>query len=341
MRCQRILGVAALVTLGSGPLWPRPAHGAEVLSPASWAGQWDFVITYRDSQTGDVTQIDKISTDICPGEPLGLALFESVPSCQSTATDADLAVDCAADLTAGACRLQGSLLLELRQSAGTIKGSGEWTPTLSGDCLIAEPSGQTIEIAAQRRPGAPASGCVQPSTLAQKLLGQPVALTLADRPFAALAVDELEIASGEVDIDAAFTLGAGSDGIDPARETLRLQVGDFSTKVAAGSFKLKPARGRSPAEYVYEGRDGHARVEVKISRLAERRFRLRAHAERTRARRTLALLPVAISVGDDAGSAAARARRPRSDHDDCRDHDHDDDHDHDHDDRDGHGRRGE
>jgi hypothetical protein len=159
---------------------------------------------------------------------------------------------------------------------------------------------------------------------------------------------------GVFDAFGTFTLAAESDGVDPRTETLHLQVGEFDAKIPPGSFKLRAARGRTPAEYTYEGFVGRARLQVTIDRLAKDRFTFTAHAERTQLLRTKAMLPVMLAVGNDAGSAAVHARKPHVHDENCDDRDghgrdrddrdgddHDDHHDHDDRDHDGHSRRGE
>ena len=93
-----------------------------------------------------------------------------------------------------------------------------------------------------------------------------------------------------------------------------------------GSFRLKPARGRQPAEFIFEGNAGRARLQVQISSLGSGRFSFSAHAEHARVRRTASPLPFALAVGNDAGTIAARIERAGGEHRDGDD-----------DDRDGHG----
>lgn len=64
----------------------------------------------------------------------------------------------------------------------------------------------------------------------------------AHQPFAAFNANvEIDIEDGEIDMTATFTLGAGNNGVDPAKENVSLQVtggtGACSLTIPAGSFK--------------------------------------------------------------------------------------------------------
>ena len=73
-------------------------------------------------------------------------------------------------------------------------------------------------------------------------------------PFAAFTL-KAEITLGppsSFEVNASFTLGAGSDGIKPLTEAFTLQVGTFSTTIPAGSFQQDP-KGRFKFEGVISG----------------------------------------------------------------------------------------
>jgi hypothetical protein len=306
--------------LGAGLVLTGPAGASEVLAPASWAGRWDFVITHRSRETGAVLQLDRITNDICPGQPVGMALFESVPNCQPRISDTGLSVECGTEVAIVACRIQTTLQIALEQTdPATIGGSGEWTTAMSGDCLIAEmESGRTIEVVAHRQSDATAGACGQPSTLVQKFAVTPTAFVIGDRPFGAFTVDPIDMEGGDFELEGTLTLGPASDGADPRADSVRLQVGDFETKIPPGSFKLRPARGKGGrATYTYEGPAGKARLEVRIVRLDDRRFTFDVHAERTKLRRTASKIPVVLAFGNDTGTTAAATRRPGGRHQDC------------------------
>jgi hypothetical protein len=55
-------------------------------------------------------------------------------------------------------------------------------------------------------------------------------------PFASFFA-KLEIANDGFDLNESFTLGANSNGINPATENVTLQIGTFSVMIPAGSFK--------------------------------------------------------------------------------------------------------
>jgi hypothetical protein len=58
-------------------------------------------------------------------------------------------------------------------------------------------------------------------------------------PFAT-SFAKLEISRKGFDLNESFTLGAHSNGIDPAAEDVTLQIGTFSVTIPAGSFEKKP-----------------------------------------------------------------------------------------------------
>lgn len=310
---------ALLLAGGAGLLLAGPAGASEVLAPASWTGRWDFVITQRSRGTGEVVQLDKITNDICPGQPVGMALFESVPNCQPKISDTGLSVQCGAEVAIATCRIATGLQIGLEQTDPvTIEGSGEWTTSLSGDCLFVEmDSGRTIEIVAHRQSAETPSGCARPSTLVEKFAVAPESLVIGDRPFEAFALDPIDMEGGEFELEGTLTLAEASDGIDPRADAMRLQLGDFETKIPPGSFKLRPARGKTPATYTYEGPAGKARLAARIVRLDDRHFTFDVHVERTKVRRTASKVPVVLAFGNDTGTTAAATRRPGGHHRDC------------------------
>ena len=315
---------AGVLLLVAGCLIPRPlAGGTEVLAPRSWTGQWEFTITYRDHDTGRIVAVDRIADDICTNEPLGLALFPSLPGCRSTVTSEGVALQCASDFNAAACAAHGALQLDLRRRGETLSGTGEWSATLSGDCgLVLKNDGEAVEITAVRRSLMPGGGCASPSGLAPTLVTHPAALLVSATPFATLAVAKLDLEEDEFAVSGTFTLAAHSNGIDPAREAVRLQVGTFTTVLPAGSLRLRPAKGKKPAAFTSEGTAGRARLELEISPLAGGGFAFKAEGERTRVAARRSPMPVALAIGNDGGTVAATAPRDR---DGDREHGDDDD----------------
>jgi hypothetical protein len=59
-------------------------------------------------------------------------------------------------------------------------------------------------------------------------------------PFSALTanVDISSRQSGRFELHGRFTLGAGSNGINPVNEAVILQLGNFNVQIPSGSFRL-------------------------------------------------------------------------------------------------------
>ncbi len=122
-------------------------------------------------------------------------------------------------------------------------------------------------------------------------------------PFASLDA-RLEREGGRLEVAAAFTLGAGSDGIDPVDEDVSLQVGGFSVTVPAGSF-VSEAAGRFRFEGVLQG----IHLEILIRSLGQGRFTLTAEMRHIDLSAIVDPVPLTLTVGDDRGTASVHPRR--------------------------------
>jgi len=112
----------------------------------------------------------------------------------------------------------------------------------------------------------------------------------------------------EFKVKATFTLGAGSDGINPITEDVSLQVGTFSTTIPAGSFKLHPEKSGKkgkhvkPNKWTFEGVIDGVKLEAKITDLGGGRFELKAEGEGANLAGTTNPVQVGIVIGNDGGS---------------------------------------
>ena len=118
--------------------------------------------------------------------------------------------------------------------------------------------------------------------------------------FAAF-VAEVEIETpDEVEVKATFRLGAMSDGIQPARETVTLRVGGFEVTIAAGSF-VADDKGR----FRFKGAVNGINLAGRIRPLKKGGFEFKAGLPRE------ALMPlgthvgVSLTIGDDMGATTA------------------------------------
>jgi hypothetical protein len=126
-------------------------------------------------------------------------------------------------------------------------------------------------------------------------------------PFAAFDA-KVEIGLGplanddEFEVKATFTLGAGSDGIDPLTEDVSFQVGTFSTTIPAGSFK-QDKKGRFKFEGVIDG----VALEAVIQPLGGDTYEFKAEGANADLTGTVNPVTVALTIGDDGGSTTVEA----------------------------------
>lgn len=131
-------------------------------------------------------------------------------------------------------------------------------------------------------------------------------------PFAAFDA-KVEIEDGEFELKGTFTLGSGSDGIDPLTEDVAFQVGTFSTTIPAGSFKFRPAepgkKGKpgKPDRWTFEGVIDGVELEAKITDLGGGSFEFKAEGEGADLTGTVNPVTVGLTIGNDGGSTMVEA----------------------------------
>jgi hypothetical protein len=113
-----------------------------------------------------------------------------------------------------------------------------------------------------------------------------------------------EIAGNEFEIQGRFTLGAGTNGINPLTEGVVLQQGTFSVTIPKGSFKS--ARGGS---YKFEGIIGGVSLEIDIAPASTNSYTFTAEGSGANLIDTVNPVSVALTIGDDAGTTTLRAGR--------------------------------
>lgn len=129
----------------------------------------------------------------------------------------------------------------------------------------------------------------------------------AQQPFAAFNVKiDIDIEDGEVDMMATFTLGAGSNGLDPFKETVSLEVkggtGAYSVAIPAGSFK-KDGGGR----FTFQGTINKVKLEASIRTLRDGAFEFEMETEGANLKGFANPVTVSLTIGDDGGSRTVRA----------------------------------
>ena len=128
------------------------------------------------------------------------------------------------------------------------------------------------------------------------------------QPFAAFnAKLDIDIEDGEIEVEATFTLGAGSNGLDLTTDMVSLQLtggtGAYSVTMPAGSFKTERS-----GRFTFQGTINRVKVEASIRPLRGGAFELEAVFERANLKGMANPVTVSLAIGDDGGSRAVRAK---------------------------------
>lgn len=124
---------------------------------------------------------------------------------------------------------------------------------------------------------------------------------------------KVEIALGpfanddKFDVNATFSLGAESDGINPLTEDVSLKVGAFSTTIPAGSFIFHPAKPKKPAQFTFEGVVAGVALEAKIIPVGANTFQFKAEGKGAELTGTVNPVTLGLTIGNDSGSASVTA----------------------------------
>jgi len=103
----------------------------------------------------------------------------------------------------------------------------------------------------------------------------------------------------EFELEGAFVLGAGSDGISPPTEAVSLQIGTYSMTIPAGSFQQA-----GQGSYMYM--TGNT-LEVEITQLPGGVFEFQMEGQGLELTGTVNPVPVTLMIGNDGGSAIVAA----------------------------------
>jgi hypothetical protein len=130
----------------------------------------------------------------------------------------------------------------------------------------------------------------------------------AAQPFADLKADvDLDIEDGEFELMLTFTLGTGSNGIDPGAETVSFQVSGgkaaFSVTIPPGSFK-KDRSGR----FTFQGTINRVKMEGQIRPLRGNSFEFEIEGARVDLKGVANPVTVNLTIGDDSGSGTVKAK---------------------------------
>jgi hypothetical protein len=113
-----------------------------------------------------------------------------------------------------------------------------------------------------------------------------------------------ETGGNRFEIQGGFTLGPGTNGINPLTEGVVLQLGASSVSIPSGSFKR--ARG---ASYKFEGTVGGVALEMSIAPAGTNSYTFAAEGRGVSLAGTVNPVPVSLSIGDDAGTTTVTAKR--------------------------------
>ena len=130
-------------------------------------------------------------------------------------------------------------------------------------------------------------------------------------PFSAFS-GKLSIAFGpspntdSFNLDASFTLGSASNGINPPTELVTLRVGTFKTTIPAVSFT-----GTGFGPFHFHGVIDGVRLEVGILPTGAKRYAFQANAHGADLTGTANPVPVTLAIGDDSGTTSVTAHESR------------------------------
>ncbi len=130
-------------------------------------------------------------------------------------------------------------------------------------------------------------------------------------PFAAFWV-EFEQEDDEFEVEGTFTLGEGSDGIDPVAEDVIVKIGAYEITIPAGSFTLD-----DDGEFEFEGIIDGMEVEMEIELEDDGTFEFEIEVEGDDLPELGEPLEVTLVIGDDEGKATANVEH-EDDRDECR-----------------------
>ncbi|HEY3303885.1 MAG TPA: hypothetical protein VGL70_10180 [Candidatus Binatia bacterium] len=131
----------------------------------------------------------------------------------------------------------------------------------------------------------------------------------ASQPFAAFNPKvEIDIEDGEIEIMASFTLGAGSNGLDLAKDIVTLQLkggaGAYSVAIPAGSFKKDGSGG-----FKFQGTINRVKLlEAAIRPARAGGFEFEIQTEGANLKGIANPITVSLTIGDHGGSKTVRAK---------------------------------
>jgi hypothetical protein len=129
----------------------------------------------------------------------------------------------------------------------------------------------------------------------------------APQPFAAFEADvDIDIEDGELELMTKFKLGPGSNGIDPTKEPVSLQVkggsGAYSLTIPPGSFK------KDRSGFSFQGTVDRVRLRASIRTVRDGAFEFELENERANFKGFANPVTVSLVIGDGGGSQTVKAK---------------------------------
>lgn len=127
------------------------------------------------------------------------------------------------------------------------------------------------------------------------------------QPFAAFKTDvDIDIEDGELEFVGVFTLSPDSDGIDPIRDLITLQLrggtGTYAVTIPAGSFK------KERNAFTFQGTIDRVRLRASVRLLRDRAFEFQLENERANFKGFANPVTVSLTIGDDGASQTLKAK---------------------------------
>ena len=119
-------------------------------------------------------------------------------------------------------------------------------------------------------------------------------------------LDIVPISLGSFDLNAPFTLGAATKGINPVTQTVMFSVGPYSVTIPPGSFH-ELLNGAKKGSFVYAGAIGGVTLDIQIVTLGNGRYQFKAEGSPVNLLDVSNPVTVTITIGNDTGTVSVIA----------------------------------
>jgi hypothetical protein len=270
--------------------------------PAGWVGQWRIALTYRDATTNRVVAVDRVTSGIRPGEPLGLGLLRGAADCAASVTEDAAEARCEAALPLDACTAHATTTFALERHGDILTGSGLTEAGLTGPCPASREA-TAVELSGVRL--APEAGATSPGLgVLQRFVRSSAVRFVRTVRFESFTVEKLKAGRRTLHAEGTFELAQDSDGIDPVAEEVRIGLGAFGVTLPAGAFA--PLHGKHRRGGRFKGVADGVRLDVTIQPGPRGLFAFTIHATGADVDEGAGPLLVSLLIGGDSGTASVR-----------------------------------